>query len=156
MIRTAAVVTFFLSLVVLPTTAAAAATAWTTNMSASTHQGEAHSTTKPPATSSLTAACQNSTSEVAVVSWSAVTNATSYKVEQATTSSGTYSAAGTQPSGTALTDSITYTTNVTYYYKLYAYIGTNWQGTLSANAKVGSTTPGFLVFQTSGTMCTAN
>ncbi len=125
-------------------------------MNTTTALGEAQSTTKPPATSSLTAACKNSTSEVAVVSWTAVTNATSYVVEQATSSTGTYSAAGTQPSGTAITDSITYTTKVTYYYKLYAYIGTNWQGTLSANAKVGSTTPGYLVFNTSGTRCTAN
>ncbi len=153
--RTATVVTLSLALAVLPS-ASASASNWTTKMNTTTYLGEGQSKTKPPATASITAACKNSTSEVAVVSWTAVTNATSYVVEQAMTSGGTYSAAGTQPSGTAVTDSITYTTSVTYYYKVYAYIGTNWQGTLSANAKVGSTTPGFLVFNTSGTRCTAN
>jgi hypothetical protein len=140
---------------ILPTTTSLASK-WTAGATPAANSGQAQSTTAPPATASLTAACLNSTTETAVVTWSAVADATSYQVVQATTSGGTYTASPTQPAGAVTTVNIVYTTGTTLYFKLYALIGTNWKGTLSANAKVVSTSPGFLVFATSGTRCTNN
>jgi len=142
-------------LAVVPATLSAASN-WVIAGLSAAHPAQAHSTTLPPATTSLTAACLNSTTETAVVSWAAVAHATSYQVVQATSSGGTYTASPTQPVGSVTTVNIVYTTSTTLYYKLYALIGTNWKSALSGNATVVSTTPGFLVFATSGTRCTNN
>jgi len=143
------------TILVVPT-AAWSTSSWLIGASLGAKPAQSQSSTAPPATSTLTAACLNSTSETAVITWTAVSHATSYQVVQSTTSGGTYTASPTQPSGAVTTVSITYTTATTLYYKLYAFVGTNWKGALSVNAKVGSTTPGFLVFATSGTRCTNN
>jgi hypothetical protein len=90
------------------------------------------------------------------LSWTGVANATSYVVEQATTASGTYSAASPAPvySGTSAT--ITYTTAVTEYYKVEALIGTAWVSALSSNATNGSVSSGYVVTSTSSPECTDN
>ena len=143
------------ALIVLPATPSLASK-WIVGATPADKSGQAKSTLAPPATASLTAACLNSTTETAVVSWSAVTHATSYQVVQATTSGGTYSAPPSQPVGAATTVNIVYATTTNMYYKLYAFIGTNWKGAVSANATVAGIPTGFLAFATSGTRCAAN
>ena len=132
------------------------ATNWAAGAVSAARVAQAQSAAAPAATSSLTATCLNTTTETAVVTWTAVAHATSYQVVQATTAAGTYAAAPTQPVGAVTTVSISYVTAVRRYYKLYAVIGSNWKGALSGSATVASTTPGSLVFATSGTRCTAN
>ena len=132
------------------------ASSWVVGGLSAATAAQAHSSAAPAAPSSITAACASSSTEVADLSWAAVAHATSYQVVQATTATGSYTASATQPVGTATTVAITYTTSVSYYYKLYALIGTTWKSAVSANATVGSTTPGFLAFASSGTRCTPN
>ena len=132
------------------------ATNWLVAGSPAAKSAQALSMTAPPATTSLTAACLSTSAETAVITWSSVAHATSYQVYQATTSGGTYTASPTQPSGAVTTVNITYTTTTNLYYKLYAFIGTNWKGTFSAGATVSGVASGFLAFSTSTPRCTNN
>jgi hypothetical protein len=132
------------------------ATNWHVAGTPASKSAQALSMTAPPATTTLTAACLSSSAETAVITWSAVAHATSYQVYQATSANGTYSASPTQPSGAVTTVNITYTTTTNLYYKLYAVIGTNWKGALSAGATVSGLAAGFLAFSTSNTRCTNN
>ena len=133
---------------------------WTSSMRSSA--GEAHAGVGPTSPGSpkgaayLSYLCASSSSEVVDLSWTGVANATSYVVEQATTASGTYSAASPAPvySGTSAT--ITYTTAVTEYYKVEALIGTAWVSALSSNATNGSVSSGYVVTSTSSPECTDN
>jgi hypothetical protein len=132
------------------------ATNWPVAATPASKSAQALSMTAPPATTTLTAACLSSSAETAVITWSPVAHATSYQVYQATSANGTYSASPTQPSGAVTAVNITYTTNTSLYYKLYAIVGTNWKGALSAGATVSGVTAGFLAFSTSNPRCTNN
>jgi hypothetical protein len=98
--------------------------------------------------------CASASSEVVELTWTAVADATSYVIEQATTANGTYAVASPAPvfSGTSAT--ITYTTAVTEYFKVKAMIGTNWASALSAVAINGGVTSGYVVTSTTAPECT--
>jgi len=100
--------------------------------------------------------CASSSSEVAELSWTGVSTATSYVIEQATTSNGTYSVASPAPVFSGTTATITYTTAVTEYYKVEAVVGSAWVSTLSSVDTNGSISPGYVVTATSAPKCTNN
>jgi hypothetical protein len=110
----------------------------------------------------FSAACTSSSSESAVLTWSSAGSAvTGYEIFVSSTSSGTYALDATQPSGTALTVSETYTSSTTgkKYYRLEAKT-LNWPfpGTTITNAReasVSGTNGGFLTMASSGTECAA-
>jgi hypothetical protein len=136
----------------------ASGTSWTASLASS--GGEAHATAAPSAPASpiggatLGFMCASASSEQVELTWTAVTNATSYVIEQATTASGTYAVATPAPvfSGTSAT--ITYTTAVTEYFEVKAVIGTNWASPLSTVAVNGGVTSGYVVTSTTAPECT--
>jgi hypothetical protein len=97
-----------------------------------------------------------------VLTWtSAGAAVTGYEVFVSSTSSGTYALDTTQPSGTALTVTETYSSSTTgkKYYRLEAQ-SLNWSfpGTTVTNAReaaVGGTNGGYLTMASSGTECAA-
>lgn len=122
-----------------------------------------------PAITSLTAnpttfsaACTSSSSESAVLTWSTAGSAvTGYEIFVSSTPSGSYVLDTTQPSGTALTVTETYSSSTTgkKYYRLEAE-SLNWPfpGTTITNAReasVSGTNGGFLTMASSGTECAA-
>ena len=90
------------------------------------------------------------------LSWTSVSRATSYIIEQATTSNGTYSVASPAPVFSGTTATITYTTAVTEYYKVEAVVGSAWVSTPSSVDTNGSVSPGYVVTATSAPECTNN
>jgi hypothetical protein len=122
-----------------------------------------------PAITSLTAnpttfgaACTSSSSESAVLTWStAGTAVTGYEIFVSSTPTGSYALDATQPSGTALTVTETYSSSTSgkKYYRLEAE-SLNWPfpGTTITNAReasVSDTNGGFLTMASSGTECAA-
>lgn len=145
---------------------AGAATKWTPSVnSGSKGEGLARpaitSDTGNPVT--FTAACNSSTTEVAVLTWTtAGTAVTGYEIFVSATATGTYALAGTQPSGTALTVNETYTSTTTgkKFYRLEAE-SANWpfpgaaSYTNAREASVAGTNGGYLTMASSGTECSA-
>jgi hypothetical protein len=141
-----------------------AATNWVPSLSAgSKGQSAARpaitTATGNPAT--FTAACVNSTTESAVLTWTSAGSAvTGYQVLVSATVNGTFALDVTQPSGTALTVTETYTSAIgNKFYRLEAK-SLNWPfpGTTITNARQASvlgTNGGRLTMASSGTRCTA-
>jgi hypothetical protein len=100
--------------------------------------------------------CASSASEVVDLSSSAVSMATSYVIEQASTANGTYAVARPAPVFSGNSATITDTTAVTEYYEVEALIGSAWTSSLAGSALNGSITPGFVVLSTSAPECTNN
>ena len=100
--------------------------------------------------------CASSASEVVDLTWSAVSKATSYVIEQASTANGTYAVASPAPVFSGNSATITYTTAVTEYYEVEALIGSAWTSSLAGSAHNGSVTPGYVVLSTSAPECTNN
>jgi hypothetical protein len=141
-----------------------AATSWLPLLAAGSHgEGQARpaitSATGNPVT--FTAGCANATSESATLNWTtAGTGVTGYAVYVSSTVNGTFALDVTQPVGTALTVTETYTAATgNKFYRLEAK-SANWPfpGTTITNARqaaVGGTNGGFLTMASSGTRCTA-
>jgi hypothetical protein len=100
--------------------------------------------------------CDASSTEQVDLTWNAVPNASSYVIEQASTSNGTYADASPAPVFSGNSATITYTTAVTEYYEVEAVIGSAWTSSLVGNALNGSVTPGYVVLATSAPECTNN
>ncbi len=141
-----------------------AATNWLSSLTANSH-GEGHaqpaitSATGNPVT--FTAACVSSSSESAVLTWTtAGSGVTGYEVLVSSTVNGTFTVETTQPLGTALTVTETYTSSTgNKFYRLEAK-SANWAfpGTTITNARqaaVSGTNGGFLTISSTGTKCTA-
>ncbi|MFI5035569.1 MAG: hypothetical protein ACHQFZ_05135 [Acidimicrobiales bacterium] len=140
-----------------------AATNWIPLLGAGSHgEGQAQpaitSATGNPVT--FTATCASS-SESGVLSWSSAgTGVTGYEVLVSSTINGTFALDATQPAGTALTITETYTSNTgNKFYRLEAK-SAHWAfpGTTITNARqaaVSGTNGGFLTMASSGTRCTA-
>jgi hypothetical protein len=112
-----------------------------------------------PAT--FTAACVNATTEEADLTWTSAGSAvTGYEVYVSKTAGGTYALDATQPTGTALTVTETYTSGTgKKYYRLEAQ-SAYWAfpGTTITNAReasVAGTNGGYLKMATTGTECKA-
>jgi hypothetical protein len=108
----------------------------------------------------FSAACSGSL-ESAVLTWTtAGAGVTGYEVFVSATVNGTFALDVTQPSGTALTVTETYSSsNTKEFYRLEAK-SVNWAfpGTTITNARqaaVAGTNGGFLTMQSSGTKCVA-
>jgi hypothetical protein len=142
-----------------------AATNWIPLLSAGSH-GEAQaqpaitSATGNPVT--FTAACVSSSSEKAVLNWTtAGSGTTGYEVLVSSTVNGTFAVDATQPAGTALTITETYTSGTTgnKFYRLEAK-SAHWAfpGTTITNARqaaVMGTNGGFVTMSSSSPQCTA-
>ncbi len=110
----------------------------------------------------FSAACSSSSSESAVLTWtSAGSGVTGYEILVSSTLAGTFAVDGTQPSGTALTVTETYSSSSTgkKYYRLEAK-SLNWAfpGTTITNAReasVSGTLGGYLTMASTGTKCAA-
>jgi hypothetical protein len=142
---------------------AGGATKWlislTSGSKAESHAQPAITTaTSNPVT--FTAACVNATSEQAVLVWtSAGTAVTGYAVYVSATVNGTFALDATQPTGTALTVTETYTTAGKKFYRLEAK-SANWAfpGATITNARevsVAGTIGGYLTMAKTGTECLA-
>jgi hypothetical protein len=141
-----------------------AATNWLTSLATGSHgEGKAQpaitSATGNPVT--FTAACVSSSQESASLNWTTAGSAvTGYEVLVSSTVNGTFAVDVTQPVGTALTVTETYTSATgNKFYRLEAK-STNWSfpGTTITNARqaaVAGTNGGFLTISSSGTKCTA-
>jgi hypothetical protein len=136
----------------------ATGTPWTAALASS--GGEAHGLAAPSVPTTPTGGassgfmCASASSEKVELTWTAVANATSYVIEQATTANGTYAVASPAPVFSGASATITYTTAVTEYYEIKAMIGTNWASALSTVAVNGGVTSGFVVTSTSAPECT--
>jgi hypothetical protein len=143
---------------------ASAATNWLTSLAAGS-KGEAQArpaiTTATGNPVTFTAACQSSSSEVAVLTWTtAGSGVTGYEVWVSSTVNGTFALDATQPVGTALTVNETYTSGTgNKFYRLEAE-SAHWAfpGPTITNARqaaVSGTNGGHLTISSSGTECTA-
>jgi hypothetical protein len=141
-----------------------AATNWLPSL-ASGSKAEGHAqpaiTTATGNPSSFSAACVSSSSESAVLTWtSAGAGVTGYEVLVSSSVNGTFSVDATQPSGTTLTVTETYTSATgKKFYRLEAK-SANWPfpGTSITNAReatVLGTLGGYLTIASSGTECAA-
>jgi hypothetical protein len=107
-----------------------ATTKWVPTLHAGS-TGEAKVQGAPAAPTGAAAACTSSSGMTIKVSWSAVTKATNYSVYEATTSaSGTFSLVASGVSAASWTSATLSAGN--YWFKVTAYIGTNWLGTKSS------------------------
>jgi hypothetical protein len=152
-----------LSVSVLSATTAGASTNWMIPLLGGPH-GVASSqpaiTTSTGNPSSFTAACVASNKEDATLTWtSAGAGVTGYAIYVSSTVNGTFALDATQPSGTALTVTETYTGSPgNLFYRLEA-ASVNWAfpGTNVTNARVVAvlgTIGGYLTMAHSGTKCT--
>lgn len=141
-----------------------AATNWIPSL-ATGSRGEGHAqaaiTTATGNPSSFSAACASSSSESGVLTWtSAGAGVTGYEVLVSSSVNGTFAVDATQPSGTALTVTETYTSSTgKKFYRLEAK-SANWPfpGTTITNAReasVAGTIGGYLTIASSGTRCAA-
>ncbi len=161
---TAAALTAALTLVTTNVPRVSATSSWFDSLASGSH-GQAQArpaiTTATSWPASFSAAC-NGTSESAVLSWSSAGGAvTAYAVYVSSSATSGFALDATQPSGTALTITETYSSSTTgkKYYRLEAE-STNWAfpGTTITNARedsVGGTNGGYLTMASSGTKCTA-
>jgi hypothetical protein len=118
-------------------------------------------TTKTGNPVTFSAGCVSSSSESGMLSWTtAGTGVTGYEVLVSSTVSGTFALDATQPSGTALTVTETYTSATgNKFYRLEA-ASLNWAfpGTTITNARqasVSGTNGGYLTVASTGTLCRA-
>jgi hypothetical protein len=146
------------------TFAGAASSKWPVSL-ATNSKGESDSqaaiTTAASKPLTFTAACSSSTTETAVLTWSAIagTGVTGYEVLVSSTVNGTFAVDTTQPSGTTQTVTETYTTAGEKFYRLEAK-SLNWTFpgatiTYARQAAVAGTNGGYLTMATSGTECSA-
>ena len=132
------------------------------NVASATSPGEATAALAPGAPTSLQGSqsggfmCASTATEVVTLSWTPVAHATSYQLQQSTTSSGSYAAVSPTPTYVGATATVTYTTAVTEYYKVEAFVGTSWVSPLSSGAFNGGVSPGYVVLATSSPKCTNN
>jgi hypothetical protein len=142
---------------------ASAATNWLVSLRSGS-KGESHAqpaittVTGNPAT--FTAACVNATTEEADLTWTSAGSAvTGYEVYVSATKGGTYALDDTQPTGTALTVTETYTSAGKKYYRLEAQsVYWAFPGATITNAReasVAGTNGGYLKMATTGTECKA-
>ncbi|HVB70460.1 MAG TPA: hypothetical protein VND83_03025 [Acidimicrobiales bacterium] len=142
-----------------------AATNWLSSLAASS---TAESSAGPAITSAtgnpvtFTAACASSSSESALLTWTtAGPGVTGYEVLVSSTVNGTFAVDNTQPVGTALTVTETYSGNTgKKFYRLEAK-SANWPfpGTTIADARqaaVSGTNGGYLTMSQNGQICRAN
>ena len=128
-------------------------------MTSSTSPGEAAAGLGPGVPASMQGGttggymCDSNSSEQVDLSWSAVPGATSYLIEQASSSAGPFSAAS-PPFFSGSTATITYTTAGQEYYEVEAVAGTAWVSVPSDTATNGSISPSFLITSTSSPKCT--
>jgi hypothetical protein len=117
----------------LPEAVAAASTAWPVSVGSS--GGEAQSLGLPGTPTGVGATCAGTVlNPKAVVSWSAVSLATSYTVYQSTTSSTSgFSAVASGVVGLTWTSGNLGTGS--YWYRVAAAIGTNWAGSQSSSSQ---------------------
>lgn len=117
--------------------APASASNWSTTVGAGS-TGEAQSKGLPVPPAGVAAVCVSSSSNTIVVTWSAVPDASSYAVYDATAApSGPYTAVATGVAATSWTSGGLSTGN--YWFEVTAYAGSNWQSAPS-NATVESST----------------
>jgi len=121
----------------------AAASNWTISLAAGS-KGEAQAQPVPAAPSGVSDVCVSSTQQKVTVSWSAVAHTTTYTVLKSTTSAGTYTPTATGVTTTSWTSGTLTAGN--YYFKVEAYVGTNWVS--AESSATGETT-----IATSGTEC---
>jgi len=123
---------------------AASASAWVVHLVAGSH-GEATARGLPAAPGSPAAGCVSPTGTQITVTWSSIPLATSYKIWQSTTSSGSgYSVTASGVTGTSWTSASL--ANANYWYKVSAVIGSNW-------ASAQSVATGETTIQSGGTTC---
>jgi hypothetical protein len=109
---------------VVPAGEAVAASEWKPTLVGASN-GEARSQATPGAPTGVTATCTSVVATTIHVTWTAVTRATTYRIDQSTTSAT--SGFSTTAAGVIATSwtSPPLPTG-TYWYKVTAYIGTNW------------------------------
>jgi hypothetical protein len=108
----------------------AGASSWAVALSAGSG-GHTHAQAAPPAPAGMTATCTSFAQTTVLVSWSAVTHATTYTIYQSTTSSTTaFSSAAAGVVGTSWTSPSLSTG--TYWFKVAAYEGNFWASATSA------------------------
>ncbi|HAM02263.1 MAG TPA: hypothetical protein DCQ30_08580 [Acidimicrobiaceae bacterium] len=117
---------------------AASASNWVASVAAgSGAQAQSSGLPSPPA--SVTAACTSAASNTIVVTWSAVANAATFSVYEATAAaSGPYRAVATGVTSTSWTSGGLSSAN--YWFEVTAYLGTNWQSVLSTASAESTTT----------------
>jgi len=112
------------AVVLLVGSSAGAAATWSVALASNNSVGEAQSGSAPSTPTGVSATCSLVGTAV-TVSWSAVVNATTYAVEQSTTSSSSgYSTAVSGLTGTSWTSGDLPSGN--YWFEVVAYTGTNW------------------------------
>ena len=92
-------------------------------------KGEAQAQAKPVAPATISATCFSSSAKEIVVSWSAVTHASTYTVLRATALAGPYTSVATGVAGLTTTETLA---NDNYWFEVEAVFGTNWTGTPSS------------------------
>jgi hypothetical protein len=124
--RSAAAAVLALSLVL--GASAAAASSWTAGLAASS-KGQGQASSQPAAPINITATCSLVALKI-TVGWDAVPNATTYTVYQSSTgANGTYTSVQTGITGTSWQTGVLVLG--TFYYKVVAYVGSNWVSPLS-------------------------
>lgn len=120
------------------------ATSWALLLkSGSAAEAQAHAA--PAAPTGVSAACVSPSQRLIKVSWSAVTHATTYTVEDSTTSAtGTYAPIATGQAGTSWTSASLTAGN--YWFEVETYMGTKWLS-VNSSATVETTT------HNTGTQC---
>lgn len=162
-LTTAVALAAALTLATSHVTGVSAASGWIASLGpGASAQAQAQPAVTTATTNPLTfsAAC-NGSSESASLSWSSAGSAvTGYAVYVSSSATSGFALDTTQPSGTALSVTETYTTSTgKKYYRLEAKTA-NWAfpGTTITNAReaaVGGTNGGYLTMASSGTKCTA-
>lgn len=111
--------------------ACAASTNWSINTGSAV--GEAQGAAAPAAPTGVTATCNGLIGDTVVVSWSAVSRATSYGIYESTTSSSSgFSEMTTGITATSWTSPSL--SSGSYWFRVTAYIGGNWQGAQSSSS----------------------
>ena len=107
-----------------------AVTNWVVHV-ATVNSGEAHALALPAAPASPAAACTSPASSKTIkVSWTAVTHASAYAVDESTTTvGGTYTLVMSGVTTTSWTTGVLSTGN--YWFEVLADVGTNWASTKS-------------------------
>ncbi len=124
----ASVLAAIVSVVLMAATPASSST-WTVGLKTGS-AGEAVAQPAPVAPSGASASCYSTTQQKITVTWTAVTHATSYTILDSTTSAaGTYTATATGQTGTTWTSATLGSAN--YWFKVEAYVGSNWVSTTS-------------------------
>ncbi|MGO9581428.1 MAG: hypothetical protein ACLP36_01325 [Acidimicrobiales bacterium] len=114
----------------------ASASSWTVALRAAS-AGEAQTQAAPAAPTGVSDACVSSSVREVIVTWNAVTDASSYSIfKSTTTSAGSYSSTATGVTGTSWTSGTLAAGNV--YFKVEAYVGTKWVS--AESAATGETT----------------